>query len=200
MVGGPGRADLPLIQSAKVTPRGASHSPSGRRTHSSSVSSTRLAHGTAGRPVWEPAGRCAAGRARATRRAGTTSTRYVARAAPASSRTPRPAPGPGRAPPPSGARRPPPPRRRTPARRRWAHPAAAPRADPVEAVLHGAVAREVEHAARRPQRIRGERGDGEAIGVEPLVQVLGVGGDGSDEGAEGASGGWPAPPGHQVRR
>ena len=32
--------------------------------------------------------------------------------------------------------------------------------------------------AHRPQRIRGERGDGEAMGAEPLVEVLGVGGDG----------------------
>ena len=187
MVGGPGRAALPLIQSANVTPGGASHPPSA----SPDAQQLGVEHAPGPRH-----GRVAR---RGSRRGGALRVEREPRGEP------------GRLPP--GA--PPVQHRRVRERRDQhraqgvhrrpavrdvgplprvdahlhggggAHPAAAPRADPVEAVLHGAVAREVEHAARRPQRIRGERGDGEAVGVEPLVQVLGVGGDGSDEGAEG---------------
>ena len=49
VVGG-GSSGCPRIQAANVTPGGASHRPSARRTHNNSVSSTRRAHAAAGSP------------------------------------------------------------------------------------------------------------------------------------------------------
>ena len=188
VVGGPGQRGAAAIQSANVTPGGTSQLPS-RPAHAQQlgVEHPPGPRRRPGRPAASAGGAVRCGSSASQRPSGRTSSPCAARAAPASSRTPRPAPGPARAPPPSGGRRRRPRRRRrTPARRRWSTSRCGPtgRSGRSGAPSRGSAGGRGRGAAAAadPRRAGRRRGRGRRGGV---CRRLGVGGDGADEGAEG---------------